>query len=122
MLLEALLTHLTNAETGQFCLLKEMTTDGQASTNGSPRTTEREVFARNLTGIVQRSRLSRRQFAERHGLDYKTLCRWLTKGVTNPDKRTREKLVTLCQSLGERFDDLWKEHVSTADIGAAKNA
>ncbi|NLS97679.1 MAG: hypothetical protein GXX96_36525 [Planctomycetaceae bacterium] len=79
------------------------------------------MFARNLTGIVQRSWLSRRKFAEQHGLKYKTLCRWLTKGVTNPDKRTREKLMTLCQTLGERFDDLWSERTTTmADMLAER--
>ncbi len=88
--------------------------------HGGTCTTERFAFARNLTGIVERSRLSRRQFAEQLGMDYKTLCRWMTKGVANPDKRTRDKLMALCQTFNERFEDLWKEHVSEADILAER--
>jgi transcriptional regulator with XRE-family HTH domain len=87
---------------------------------GATATTERCAFAKNLTGIVERSRLSRRQFAERLGMDYKTLCRWMTKGVANPDKRTRDKLLALCQMFNERFEHLWKEHVSKADIFAER--
>jgi transcriptional regulator with XRE-family HTH domain len=83
-------------------------------------TMEKKVFATNLRRILDSSEMTRREVAEQIGVKYKTLCRWMTEGVTKPDHRTRSKLVALCRLFDVALNGLWVQHVSKADDSAEK--
>ena len=83
-------------------------------------TMEKNVFATNLRRILDSSEMTRREVAERIGVKYKTLCRWMTEGVPKPDHRTRSKLVALCRLFDVPLNGLWVQHVSKADDSAEK--
>ena len=63
----------------------------------------RDLFITNLKQLVEASPLSRRQLAERAGVSYNTLNRWLQQGLTAPDQRTRKPLAKLCRLLHVRL-------------------
>jgi hypothetical protein len=68
----------------------------------------KEVFAENLRRVIETSRFTPRQVADRAGVNYTTLKRWLDVGVRAPDGRTRQPLERVCRVLRVAIDDLWK--------------
>jgi len=70
---------------------------------------EKQVFAQNVTRLLREAQLSRRQVADRIGVDYKTLFRWTNHGIKRPTKATRDALERLCDLFHVRQDDLWAE-------------
>ncbi len=69
--------------------------------------TAKDVFAANLRRLVDDSPMSRRQLADRAGVSYATLNRWLEHGVRAPDRRTKKPLQKICRMLHVGMDDLW---------------
>jgi transcriptional regulator with XRE-family HTH domain len=80
----------------------------------------RETVARNLTRLVNRSHLSRRQLADSVGLSDKTLWRWMQEAVDRTNGKNGEKLEALCQKLGIPVGVLSCTQMSQADICAKK--
>ncbi len=74
---------------------------------------EKEVFAANLKRLIEKSPLSRRELADRAGVNYNTLGRWLKVGISKPDQRTRRSLQRVCRLLHVKLSDLWAEHHAT---------
>jgi transcriptional regulator with XRE-family HTH domain len=72
--------------------------------------TAKDVFAANLRRLIDHSALSRRQVADRAGVSYSTLNRWLESGVPAPDGRTKKPLQKICRILHVGLDELWAEH------------
>jgi transcriptional regulator with XRE-family HTH domain len=71
--------------------------------------TAKDVFAANLKRLIDHSPMSRRQVADRAGVSYSTLNRWLENGVLAPDRRTKKPLQKVCRVLHVGLDDLWVE-------------
>jgi transcriptional regulator with XRE-family HTH domain len=71
--------------------------------------TQQELFAANLRRLIDSSALSKRQVADRAGVSYTTLCRWLENGVREPDRRTKKPLQKICRMLHVGLDDLWTD-------------
>jgi transcriptional regulator with XRE-family HTH domain len=72
--------------------------------------TAKDVFVANLKRLIDHSPMSRRQVADRAGVSYSTLNRWLENGVLAPDGRTKKPLQKICRVLHVGLDDLWAEH------------
>ena len=70
---------------------------------------EKEVFAANLKRLIENSPLSRRELAERAGVNYNTLGRWLKVGIQKPDQRTKKSLQRICRLLHVKLGDLWAD-------------
>jgi transcriptional regulator with XRE-family HTH domain len=72
--------------------------------------TAKDVFVANLKRLIDLSPMSRRQLADRAGVSYSTLSRWLENGVPAPDGRTKKPLQKICRVLHVGLDELWAEH------------
>jgi transcriptional regulator with XRE-family HTH domain len=59
--------------------------------------TAKDVFVANLKRLIDHSPMSRRQLADRAGVSYSTLSRWLENGVPAPDGRTKKPLQKICR-------------------------
>jgi len=70
---------------------------------------EKEVFAANLKRLIEDSPMSRRELADRAGVNYNTLGRWLKVGIQKPDQRTRKPLQKICRLLHVKLNDLWAD-------------
>ena len=82
---------------------------------------QKELFATNLKRLIKDSPMSRRDLAERAGVNYNTLGRWLKTGIQKPDERTKKPLQRICRLLHVKLNDLWTEHgASGADLYARK--
>ncbi len=69
---------------------------------------EPEVFATNLRRLIDASPLTERQIAERAGISFKTLVRWLQEGLKKPIRRAPQTLLQLAHFLHVEPDDLWR--------------
>lgn len=82
---------------------------------------EPEVFAANLRRLIDASPLSERQIAERAGISFKTLVRWLQVGIKRPSRRPPQTLVQLSRLLHVEPDELWQGETTCAcDVYAKK--
>ena len=82
---------------------------------------DKEVFAANLKRLIEKSPMSRRELADRAGVNYNTLGRWLKVGISKPDQRTKRSLQRICRLLLVKLSDLWADHRATdADAYAEK--
>lgn len=71
--------------------------------------TRQELFANNLKRLIDGSPMSRRQLADRAGIGYTTLCRWLENGLQEPDRRSKKPLQKICRILHVSLNDLWTD-------------
>ena len=71
---------------------------------------QKEIFAGNLKRLVDSSPLSRREVAERAGVSYGTLGRWLQVGLEKPDQRSRKPLQKICRLFRVQLKDLWADY------------
>jgi hypothetical protein len=74
-------------------------------------TSEREVFAANLQRLIDNASLSKRQVADRAGVSYTTLCRWLDRGPRTDDPRSRKSVQRICRMLHVDPEELWTRNV-----------
>lgn len=74
---------------------------------------EKEIFAANLKRLIEDSPLSRRELADRAGVNYNTLGRWLKVGIQKPDQRTKRPLERICRLLHVKVNDLWADRQSS---------
>lgn len=81
---------------------------------------EPEVFAANLRRLIDASPLSERQIAERAGVSFKTLVRWLQVGMKKPARRPPQTLVQLSRFLRVEPDELWRGATASACDGYAE--
>jgi transcriptional regulator with XRE-family HTH domain len=82
---------------------------------------DKEVFAANLRRLIENSPMSRRELADRAGVNYNTLGRWLKVGISKPDQRTKRSLQRICRLLHVKVSDLWADRRATdADVYAEK--
>jgi len=82
---------------------------------------DKEIFAANLKRLIDSSPLSRREVAERAGVSYGTLGRWLQAGLQKPDQRSRKPLQKICRLFHVQLTDLWADHrESQSDLYAQK--
>ncbi len=75
---------------------------------------EPEVFAANLRRLIDASPLSERQIAERAGVSFKTLARWLQVGIKRPSRQAPQSLLQLSRLLHVEPDDLWQGETACA--------
>jgi transcriptional regulator with XRE-family HTH domain len=80
----------------------------------------RNAVARNLTRLVERSHLSRRELAKSVEMSDKTLWRWMQDGVDRTNGKNGEKLERLCRKLGVPVAALSATRLTEADICAEK--
>lgn len=82
---------------------------------------DKEIFAANLKRLIDSSPLTRREVAERAGVSYGTLGRWLQTGLLKPDQRSRKPLQKICRLFQVQLKDLWEEQrESQSDLYAQK--
>lgn len=75
---------------------------------------EPEVFAANLRRLIDASPLSERQIAERAGVSFKTLVRWLQVGMKKPSRRTPQTILQLSRLLRVEAEELWQGETACA--------
>lgn len=69
----------------------------------------RQACAANLEGRRILLRIGRRELAERAAVDYKKLCRWLSRGLVR-SQTNKQQLKPVCEVLGISVDTLWQPH------------
>lgn len=81
---------------------------------------EPEVFAANLRRLIDSSPLTERQIADRAGISFKTLVRWLQVGLKKPTRRAPETLLQLARLLRVEPADLWQGGPACRSDGLAE--
>lgn len=70
--------------------------------------TRNESFARRLSEMMHSRNLSPRQLSVELGIDYKRLCRWMSRGICRPTNRTAGDLEKLRRYFGlKSAGQLW---------------
>lgn len=77
----------------------------------SERRKERKrIFRTNIHRWLEHNRMHQREAAERIGVSLRLLQRWAKHGIAQPNDRTHQELLRLCEALSlENVDDLWQE-------------